>query len=115
MKTNKYIYDFQTLNEMVHGDLKTVHLVVLGNSTTLSDNSFLKNLKQALKRNTHHVKEKPPHDNKKEYELLIDANQYQIITDFINDIIRELNSIFTKLKIKDPKIEYRDDKIIVKL
>lgn len=115
MKTNKYIYDFETLNEIVHGDLKTIHLIVLGKSTTLSDSSFLKNLEQALKRSTHHVKEKPPHDNKKEYELLIDANQYQIITDFINDIIRELNDIFTRLKIKDPKIEYKDDKIVVKL
>ena len=115
MKTNKYIYDFQTLNEIVHGNLKTVQLVVLGNSTILSDSLFLKNIKHAIKRNAQHVKEKPPHNNKKEYELLIDANKYHIITDFINDIIRELNSIFTKLKIKDPKIEYRDDKIIVKL
>ena len=28
MKTNKYIYDFQTLNEIVHGNLKTVQILL---------------------------------------------------------------------------------------
>jgi hypothetical protein len=112
---NKYILDFASLNEIVHGDLKTITLVFLGNSDVLSDKLFSKNIKQSLKRTTHHIKELSPKPNKKEYRLMIDANQYQIITDFLNDITRELKSTLEKLKVKNINIEYRDDTILVKL
>lgn len=112
----KYILDFETLNEMVDGvlgDLNIVYLTITGDHKFLSNKVFSKNLKHTLKRVSHKIDLLRENRNKLYFRILVDRNEYKILTDLANDIKRELDLNIKNYNGNNIDVETNTNDIIV--
>lgn len=115
MKSNKYISKYNELYETIHRTFTKITLIVTAESILFKDKMFMNGFSNALHRNCLSYEVVESYPNKLMYSIKIDSEKFKILTDFSNNITRDINTILETKGIKVVESSVKHHTIWIKL
>jgi len=115
MKSKKYIFKYEELHETIHRTLTKLKLIITAETILFKDKEFRNGLNNTLYRNALSYKLVESYPNKLIYSIQIDYSKFKILTDFSNNITRDINVMLDTKGLKGAESSVDHHRIWIKL
>lgn len=93
MSSKRHVFRYEELNETIHRNLSKVILIITAETILFKDKEFRNGLNGVLRRNSLSYDLIESHPNKLKYSVKIDYDRFKILTDYSNNLMRDINVI----------------------
>jgi hypothetical protein len=93
MSSKRHILRYGEINETMHRNLTKVILIITAETILFKDKEFRNGLNGVLRRNSLFYELVESHSNKLKYSVKIDYDRFNILTDYSNNIMRDITVI----------------------
>lgn len=115
MSFKRHVLLYEDIDSIIHKEFIKVTLIITAESMLFKDKEFANGLKNALRRNCLSYEVGDSHPNKVIYYVRIDYNRFKILTDFSNNLMRDINFLLEPKGLKNGESSVKHHTIWIKL
>lgn len=115
MGSKRHVLLYEEVDSIIHKDFIKVSLIITAESMLFKDKEFKNGLRLSLNRNCLSYEPGESHPNKLFYYVRIDYNRFKFLTDFSNNLMRDINFLLEPKGLANGKSFVKHHTIWIKL
>lgn len=115
MENKRNIFRYEEIYETIHKNLNKVYVIVTAESILFKDKEFKNGLNNSLSRHAESYQVIESFPNKLRYIIEIDDDKFKLLTDFANQITRDINFLLEPKGLKNGECFVKHHTIWIKL